>query len=95
MDKTKKLLVLLLALVTAMMFVFAGCGSSEEPQEEESAEVAQDATEESTEVASGDYDIMNGFEKKANEDGSIEYLYFNGFMVTMPGNEKWSVEASP
>ena len=36
------------------------------------------------------YDIMDGFEKKA--DGSIEYLYFNDFMMAMPNNEKWSFE---
>lgn len=40
----------------------------------------------------GDYDISKGFAKETNSDGSIEYLYFNDFMMTMPGNEKWSFE---
>lgn len=41
-----------------------------------------------------DYVIDEGFQKKTNDDGSIEYLYFNDFMITMPGNEKWSFEAN-
>ena len=43
-------------------------------------------------IGSADYDVEKGFEKKASDDGSIEYLYFNDFMMTMPGNEKWSYE---
>ncbi|MBQ9020752.1 MAG: hypothetical protein IJ113_01885 [Eggerthellaceae bacterium] len=39
------------------------------------------------------YDIEENFTKTASADGSIEYLYFNDFMMIMPGNEKWSFEA--
>lgn len=96
MDKTKRLLVLLLAFMTAMTLGLAGCGQSEAPQEEDTAEAVQDTAEDAAgDAAAGGYDIMDGFEKKANEDGSIEYLYFNGFMMVMPGNETWSFEASP
>lgn len=41
----------------------------------------------------GNYDIMDGFEKRP--DGSLVYIYFNDFMMVMPNNEKYSFEASP
>ena len=79
--------------------------TTEEPQVEETQGTDTGAGEETgtstnsstnTGTASASsYNIMDGFEKKANDDGSIEYLYFNDFMLVMPGNEKWSFEASP
>ena len=44
---------------------------------------------------SGDYDITDGMKTVASDDGSIEYIYFNDFMITMPNNDKWSMETSP
>ena len=38
------------------------------------------------------YDIMAGFMKNASADGSVAYLYFNDFLLTMPNNDKWSME---
>ena len=43
-------------------------------------------------AGSSDYNVSKGFTKKASSDGSIEYLYFNDFMITMPNNDKWSFE---
>lgn len=39
-----------------------------------------------------DYNIMDGFMKNASEDGSVAYMYFNDFLLTMPNNDKWSME---
>lgn len=39
-----------------------------------------------------EYNISDGMQTKASDDGSIEYIYFNGFMITMPNNDKWSYE---
>ena len=44
------------------------------------------------EGGASDYDVEKGFEKKTSDDGSVEYLYFNDFMMTMPANEKWGFE---
>ena len=41
--------------------------------------------------ASG-YNIMDGFMKNASSDGSVAYMYFNDFLLTMPNNDKWSME---
>lgn len=38
------------------------------------------------------YNIMDGFMKNASADGSIAYMYFNDFLLTMPNNDKWSME---
>ena len=35
-------------------------------------------------ASSGDYDITKGSMRNASEDGSIQYLYFNDFMITLP-----------
>ena len=37
-----------------------------------------------------DYDVSKGFQKQEYQD--IEVLYFNDFLITMPGNDKWSFE---
>ena len=39
-----------------------------------------------------DYNIMDGFMKNASADGSVAYMYFNDFLLTMPNNDKWSME---
>jgi len=96
MKKHRKYLVIMLAVMMSAMTLLAACGggsSEPEQQEQEQPKVEETAGETGTAVA-GDYDIMKGFEKKANDDGSIEYLYFNDFMLVMPGNEKWSFEPS-
>lgn len=46
-------------------------------------------------VSSADYDMTDGMQTVASSDGSIEYIYFNDFMMVMPNNEKWSMETSP
>lgn len=97
MSKHKKYLILMLALVISLMMLPAGCGGgSSEPEPQEEPKVEETTTEKTgTDTSSAaDYDIMKGFEKKSNDDGSIEYLYFNDFMLVMPGNEKWSFEPS-
>ena len=38
------------------------------------------------------YNIMDGFMKNASADGSVAYMYFNDFLLTMPNNDKWSME---
>lgn len=38
------------------------------------------------------YNIMDGFMKNASSDGSVAYMYFNDFLLTMPNNDKWSME---
>jgi hypothetical protein len=96
MKNLRKYLVIMLAVMMSAMTLLAACGggsSEPEQQEQEQPKVEETAGETGT-AAAGDYDIMKGFEKKANDDGSIEYLYFNDFMLVMPGNEKWSFEPS-
>lgn len=44
---------------------------------------------------SGSYDLTKGMQTVTSPDGSIEYIYFNDFMITMPNNEKWSMETAP
>ena len=90
----------MLALIMSVMTLLAGCGSSDtsEPEttdETTTVEEPKDGGNDTTTTAAGGYNIMDGFEKKANDDGSIEYLYFNDFMLVMPGNDKWSYEAAP
>ena len=43
---------------------------------------------------SGVYNITKGAETKTSSDGSIAYLYFNDFMITMPNNDKYSYETT-
>ena len=91
MKNLRKYLVIMLALVMASMTLMAGCGSKpqqSEPQQEPQQEPKVEETNTSN------YDIMKGFVEKTNDDGSIKYLYFNDFMLTMPGNDKWSYEPS-
>ena len=108
MRNDKKYLITALALIMSVMMMLAGCGGGAqtgEPQEEAPAGETQTEEPQTEETqtggtaqettASGAYNIMDGFEKKASDDGSIEYLYFNDFMMVMPGNEKWSYEVAP
>lgn len=44
----------------------------------------------SPEGGSSDYDVSKGFEKKEWQD--MQILYFNDFMMTMPGNDKWGFD---
>ncbi len=46
-------------------------------------------------AGTGNYDMTDGMETVTSSDGSIEYIYFNDFMMTMPNNEKWSMTTSP
>ena len=96
MKKHNKLLVMMLALIMSVMML-AGCGGQSEPQQTEPQE--EPKTEETTggtgTASTSNYNIMDGFEEKANDDGSIRYLYFNDFMIVMPGNDKWGYEAAP
>ena len=39
-----------------------------------------------------EYNISDGMQTTASDDGSIEYIYFNDFMITMPNNDKWSYD---
>lgn len=39
-----------------------------------------------------DYDIMEGMMTESSSDGSIEYIHFNDFTLTMPNNELWGWE---
>lgn len=39
-----------------------------------------------------DYDITAGMMQQASDDGSIEYMYFNDFLLIMPNNSKWGWE---
>lgn len=107
MKKNRKYMVIMLVFIMSLMTLLAGCGggsSESEPQDEPKVEETttggtgtETGTGTSTETgtaSAGDYDIMKGFEKKTNDDGSIEYLYFNDFMLVMPGNDKWSFEPS-
>lgn len=41
---------------------------------------------------SADYDMTEGMMTQASSDGSIAYIYFNDFLLTMPNNDKWSWE---
>lgn len=69
----------------------AAAGTSETAKAGKSSETA------TTAKPSGDgssYDIEKGASKRASEDGSIVYIYFNDFMMTMPNNDKYSYEAS-
>lgn len=43
-------------------------------------------------AAAGDYDITKGMMLQSSEDGSIEYMYFNDFLLIMPNNDKWGWE---
>ena len=43
-------------------------------------------------ASSSDYDITKGMMLQASEDGSIEYMYFNDFLLVMPNNSKWGWE---
>ena len=45
--------------------------------------------------SNGNYDLTEGMQTVTSSDGSVEYIYFNDFMITMPNNEKWSMETSP
>ena len=97
MKKHNKLLVIMLALIMSVMTLLAGCGGggqeTTEPTEE--PKVEETTTEGQTTTSTSNYNIMEGFEEKANDDGSIKYLYFNDFMIVMPGNDKWGYEAAP
>ena len=97
MKDHRKYLVIMLALVMSLMTLLAGCGGSDtqepEPTEEPKVEDTQTGGT-GTDTKTSDYDIMEGFEEKTNDDGSIKYLYFNDFMLVMPGNDKWSYEAA-
>ena len=56
---------------------------------------SSDSTGQTGVTASGgaaNYNIMDGFMKNASADGSVAYLYFNDFLLTMPNNDKWSME---
>lgn len=91
MANHRKYMVIMLALIMSAVMLLPACGGGSqeaEPQEEQKLEETQTAEADSS------YDIMKNFEKKANDDGSIEYLYFNDFMLVMPGSEKWSFEAA-
>lgn len=43
-------------------------------------------------AASSDYDITKGMMQQASDDGSIEYMYFNDFMLIMPNDSRWGWE---
>lgn len=86
-----KFLVIMLALVMSVMTLLSACGGGSqesEPKEEPKEETKLEETQKDG------YNIMEGFEKKTSDDGSIEYLYFNDFMLTMPGTDKWDYEAA-
>lgn len=92
MGKQKKYLILMLAMLMSVSMLLAGCGGNAgpDPQEEVNTEENQDDSR-TAESVSG-YNIMEGFEELTNDDGSIKYLYFNDFMMVMPGSGKWSCE---
>lgn len=96
MKSFNRYMIIMLALMMSVMMLLAGCGggSSDTEAQEEETKVEETQSGESGSASAGDYDVMQGFEKKANDDGSIEYLYFNDFMLVMPGNEKWAFEPS-
>ena len=94
----RKHLIILLALIMSVMTLFAGCGGSSqepEPTEEPKTEETTDTGTDTTTASTDSYNIMEGFEEKTNDDGSIKYLYFNDFMLVMPGTDKWVYEAAP
>lgn len=98
MKKHNRHLIIMLALIMSVMTLLAGCGNSSQDndtEQKEESKVEESKDDETGKTSAGGYDIMAGFEKKANDDGSIEYLYFNDFMLVMPGNDKWSFESSP
>jgi hypothetical protein len=88
-------MIIMLALMMSVMMLLAGCGggSSDTEAQEEETKVEETQSGESGSASAGDYDVMQGFEKKANDDGSIEYLYFNDFMLTLPNADDISYEA--
>ena len=101
MKKHRKYLVMMLAVIMSVMMLLPACGggstdteSQEQPKTEETQteETKETQTGEAGTAKDGAYDIMKGFEEKTNDDGSIRYLYFNDFMLVMPGNDKWSYE---
>lgn len=54
------------------------------------AEAMHDASEYKDASGSSDYDVSKGFEKQEWQGQQI--LYFNDFMMTMPGNDKWGFD---
>ena len=70
----------------------SGTADSRKTEEPSGSSGSDSASGNTPDAGASDYDVSKGFTKSANTDGSIEYLYFNDFMLTMPGNEKWSFE---
>ena len=48
-----------------------------------------------TSGTSDDYNITKDMYTSTNDDGSIEYMNFKDFVITMPNNEKWSMQSTP
>ena len=46
--------------------------------------------------STGGYDMCKGMMTQASTDGTIEYIYFNDFLMIMPNNDKWGwTQTSP
>ena len=82
---------LMAGLVAMMVFAFAGCSDSDEDVKSTETSSEPTTTEETTTAeATGEYDIMEGFQLV--ENGSELLLYGNDFLLIMPNNDKWGYE---
>lgn len=92
-------LMMLLALISAGFLSACGGAKSGDTAATEEASVSEE-TSETTEAeadfmeGSSDYDVEKGFKKETSDDGSVDYLYFNDFMISMPHNDKWGYETN-
>ena len=91
----KKLLVLALAVIMSAVIFLTGCGGGTSEGTDNGGgtpEVTDNGGGSGSSSASDDYDINAHSLREASSDGTIQYMYFNDFMITMPNNDKWGYE---
>ena len=91
---------LILCFAVMLAFCLASCtgapentgngGGSGQQTESEPDPKTEDEPDDTEQTKA--YDVSEGMQTVASEDGSIEYIYFNDFMITMPNNDKWSYD---
>lgn len=92
-------LMMLLALISAGFLSACGGAKSGDTAATEEGSVSEEISETTEAEAdfmegSADYDVEKGFKKETSDDGSVDYLYFNDFMISMPHNDKWGYETN-
>lgn len=90
---------MLLAVLSTGILSACGGGKSGDSSEAEESSVSETAEETAEAEASpdngaSDYDVEKGFKKETSDDGSMDYLYFNDFVIAMPHNDKWGYETN-